>query len=367
MMPLDERDILTSLHSGPLEKPLWNTFLERLRRRVNAEFCGMYFRQGDAHITDSTEIAVGPSYPDDLRAQYNAGFHTLDPIPYDDLRPGRVYSISEFLMPSDSGHEKYLQDFLIPGKRQFLRVMRVSAEGGYNAWLTIWRNDKDFSAADCSFLTGIARHLEISLELYATIERERIRAGISGDAVRRLNFGWLTLDAQGHVVDMNSQAEELLKHSTVVRLRTRQRLVPASREADKLLTEALRDFAVDAQARPRAVRLSDDPWLDMLLLPVRERNLSGPARPVLTAYLHGDREMTASRVEQFVQLFGLTPSEARFALALSRGRTIAEAAQELGISEQTARSYSKIIYSKTGARGQPDLIRIILMSAATLA
>ncbi|HEY4546405.1 MAG TPA: LuxR family transcriptional regulator, partial [Pedomonas sp.] len=89
MIPLDERDILTSLHSGPLEKPLWNTFLARLKRRVGAEFCGMYFRQGDAHITESTEIAVGPTYPDDLRAKYNADFHVLDPIPYDDLRPGR--------------------------------------------------------------------------------------------------------------------------------------------------------------------------------------------------------------------------------------------------------------------------------------
>lgn len=367
MIPLDERDILTSLHYGPLEKPLWNTFLERLRRRVGAAYCGMYFRQGDAHITDSTEIAVGSSYPDDVRAQYNAGFHALDPIPYDDLRPGRVYSISEFISPSDPRHEKYMQDFIIPGERQFMRVMRVSAAGGYNAWLTIWRNDKDFSAADCSFLADIARHLEISLELYATIERERIRAGISGDAVKRLNFGWLTLDAQGHVLDMDDQAEELLKHSTVLRLRARQRLVPASREADRLLTEALRDFSVDAQARPRAVRLSDDPWLDMLLLPVRARKLSGPARPVLTAYLHGDRGMTAERVEQFMQLFGLTRSEARLALSLSRGCSIAEAAEELGISEQTARSYSKIVYGKTGARGQPDLIRIILMSAATLA
>lgn len=367
MIPLDERDILTSLHSGPLEKPLWNTFLARLKRRMGAEFCGMYFRQGDAHITESTEIAVGPSYPDDLRAKYNADFHVLDPIPYDELRPGRVYSISDFLMPSDPRHEKYMQEFLIPGGRPFLRVMRVSAPGGYNAWLTLWRGDKDFSAADCSFLAEISSHLAISLELYATIERERIRAGISGDAVRRLNFGWLTLDAQGHVLDMDPHAEELLKHSTVIRVRSRQRLVPESREADKLLTEALREFAVDPEARPRAVRLSDDPWLDMLLLPVRERNLSGPARPVLTAYLHGDREMSASRVEQIVQLFRLTPSEARMALALSRGRSIVEAAKELGISEQTARGYSKIIYSKTGARGQADLIRILLMSVANLA
>jgi DNA-binding CsgD family transcriptional regulator len=85
------------------------------------------------------------------------------------------------------------------------------------------------------------------------------------------------------------------------------------------------------------------------------------------AYVHGDRQPSNDRCEQLAQLFGLTFSEARLALALSRGMTIAEAAAEYGLTVETARNYSKKIYSKTGARGQPDLIRFVMRSVLAIA
>jgi DNA-binding CsgD family transcriptional regulator len=47
--------------------------------------------------------------------------------------------------------------------------------------------------------------------------------------------------------------------------------------------------------------------------------------------------------------------------------TIAEAAEDLGLSEQTARTYSKNIYAKIGARGQADLVRFIHRSVLRMA
>ncbi|WP_226016557.1 helix-turn-helix transcriptional regulator [Novosphingobium sp. FKTRR1] len=365
--PPGGEDLLTLLHRGPLETPPWQAFLSRLQSHVGAEFCGMFFRQGDAHITDSTEISAGDPQLEDLMPQYKAGFHALDPVPYDSLAPGRVHALGEFIEPGNPLHARYLHEFLIPGRRQFQRIMRVTAPGGYNAVLVIWRGETDFSGDVDALLAGFAPHLAISLQLYSVIERERVHAGICGEAVRRLNFGWLRLDARGHVLDRDAQADHLLRHGDALRMGPGGRLQLRSAEASRRLNEALRDFASDPLARPRAVRLSDEPWLDMLLRPAGDHVLSGPARPVVTAYLHGDRQTGVSRIDQFVHLFGLTASEARLALAITRGRTIAEAAAELGISEQTARGYSKIAYGKTGARGQADLVRILLTSAASLA
>jgi len=361
-----QEDLVVLLHAGPLETPPWTSFLTQLRAQVRAEYCGLFFRQGDAHITDSTEISVGEPNMDLLPA-YKAGFHALDPVRYDELRPGQVYAMAEFLDAENAAHERYLREFLEPGRRQFQRIMRVTAPGGYNAFLIVWRADQDFDAADSAVLAGLAAHLAISLHIFSELERERVRAQISADAVQRLNFGWLRLDARGRVLDRDSQADELLHRGEAVRMGSHGRLVLRSSEAGRRLEEALRDFSSDPLARPRAVRLSDDPSLDMLLRPAGDHALSGPARPVVTAYLHGDRGMGASRVEQFVELFGLTPSEAKLGLALARGRSIAEAAAEQGITEQTARGYSKIAYGKTGARGQADLVRILLASVASLA
>lgn len=114
-----------------------------------------------------------------------AGFHELDPVPYDDLRPGQVHAMAESITPWNARHERYWRDFLIPGQRQFQRIMRVTTPGGYNAFLVIWRGTHDFTAADSAVLAALGPHLAISLRIYAELERERVRAGISGEAVRR--------------------------------------------------------------------------------------------------------------------------------------------------------------------------------------
>ena len=84
-------------------------------------------------------------------------------------------------------------------------------------------------------------------------------------------------------------------------------------------------------------------------------------------YLRGDRSSSADRHEQLVDLFDLTPAEARLAWSLSQGASIAEAARLHGLTLETARYYSKRIYAKTGARGQVDLVRNILTGVLALA
>jgi DNA-binding CsgD family transcriptional regulator len=66
------------------------------------------------------------------------------------------------------------------------------------------------------------------------------------------------------------------------------------------------------------------------------------------------------------QLFGLTPQEARLALLLADGCTLAAAAQQIGVAEAAARNYSKRIYAKMGIRSQSDIVRLVYRSFALL-
>jgi DNA-binding CsgD family transcriptional regulator len=122
----------------------------------------------------------------------------------------------------------------------------------------------------------------------------------------------------------------------------------------------------DPGGRPRAIVLNREPWLDMLLVPSNVRQAAGPA-PALVAYVHSDSWSSADRCAQLGELFDLIPCEARLALALSRGMSIAEAAGELKLTVESARTYSKRIYAKTGARGQADLVRFIHRSVLAIA
>ncbi|WP_262690354.1 hypothetical protein [Kordiimonas aestuarii] len=57
---------------------------------------------------------------------------------------------------------------------------------------------------------------------------------------------------------------------------------------------------------------------------------------------------------------GLTHSEARLALQLGTGATMADAAEDLNISIHTARNQLKAIYGKTGLKRQSELIKLLI-------
>ena len=100
---------------------------------------------------------------------------------------------------------------------------------------------------------------------------------------------------------------------------------------------------------------------------MRIEALAGKDKAVAVVYLRGDRSSSADRHEQLVDVFDLTPAEARLAWSLAQGLSIAQAAKAHGLTVETARYYSKKIYAKTGARGQVDLVRNILTGVLALA
>ncbi len=64
--------------------------------------------------------------------------------------------------------------------------------------------------------------------------------------------------------------------------------------------------------------------------------------------------------QAFAELYRLTGSELRVLLAMAPGLGVKEAAESLGISESTAKTHLKHIYSKTGASKQTELIRLFM-------
>lgn len=363
----DETELLAALHEGMFEDPLWSTFLDRLRKRVGADYASLIFRRRDAPINQIVELFSGKTAPASLHRRYVEEIHRLDPVPYHELKPGRVYTLMELVDLKDPDHAAYINNFLAPSRANFIRILRIVEPSGYNGWLTLCRTDSEFSAASVALVAALANHMSIALRSFAAIESGRIRENIYADVIHKLNFGCLTLDASGGIVDLDSHAERLLRDSPSLSRDPHGKLLLATSQANGALRCALRDFAANRSERARAILLNDDPYLNMLLVPMRHKAVAGTVTPVMIAYVHGDEDQSADRCDQLVELFGLSRTEAKLALALSRGRTLNEAAGEIGITIETARSYSKRIFSKTGTRRQAELVRLILASVLALA
>jgi DNA-binding CsgD family transcriptional regulator len=73
-----------------------------------------------------------------------------------------------------------------------------------------------------------------------------------------------------------------------------------------------------------------------------------------------DQQREMSRRKGFADRFGLTEREARVAMHLAGGGSIADYALRYGVSEQTVRSQLKAIFAKTGVNRQSALVGLLL-------
>lgn len=317
-------------------------------------------------MSELTSFASG-GYEEEISRFYFGGFHREDPLPYYRLDAGQVYSLSELFGPVDEAGMARMRGLLHHMGAKHLLIVRITEPQGANAWLTVVADDPGFSGPDRELLARLAVHLGIALEAYVRLADARSRLAAYAGAMDRLNVGLVTLAADGQIIDSDPLASRLIAAGEVMSRDPRGRLVLHYGGAGRILASALRDFAREPTCRPRALRLGDAAGADMLLLPVTERPATGRLTPVLRAYVHCDARTAIDSAESLAEMFRLTGSEARLALALGRGHTLAEAAQLMGITLQTARTYSKRIFQKTGTRRQAELVRVLLTSTLNLA
>lgn len=354
----DETELLTALHEGMHETPRWQTFLERLRRRTRADYVSLIFAQGQAPMYKATEVHAGRNIR--AEAQKLEELARLDPIPYGRLRPGRVYSPDELLDPADPRYDRFRHEYLSQIGVNHSRFMRVTEPGGASAWAVLLRERDNFVAADAAVLAALEPHLAIALRNFATLERERMRANVGEDVLRRAGFAWAVLGTEGSVIASSPDARPILSAGGA-------RIVAGTAEAERKLARLIETFTAQPHGEPQVVALEDDAERGLVALPMPDRPLTALTMPAYVAVVRLPRERDDRHAALLSALHGLTDSEARLAIALSRGESIADAALLLGLTLETARNYSKRAYAKTGTTGQADLVRLVLESVALLA
>ena len=172
----------------------------------------------------------------------------------------------------------------------------------------------------------------------------------------------IALDRFGSVLDVNPLAETALAGGEISMVG--QRLVIRDRRAQSIFNDFLDRLriATDLDAldvAPVVIRREGRLPIVMRVLPV-----DGAARsPFLGArailILSGVEQGEAEQLAMLRQAFRLTPSEARIALWLAEGKSLEEAAHEMTVAQETARSHLKSIFRKTGTHRQGELVALV--------
>lgn len=165
----------------------------------------------------------------------------------------------------------------------------------------------------------------------------------------------ILLDARLTVVHVSPSARRLLAENAPLLALRRQRLCAAGADLalDRTLAAAARG-ACTAIALPRP---------DRLPLTLRAERLSAAGQDWVLVTPR-DPELDAPDPALLQDLFGLTPTEALVAAGLAQGLDSAGLARAMGVQPNTIQSHIKRVLLKSGTRRQPQLVSLILRSAA---
>ncbi|KRE22211.1 hypothetical protein ASE66_27605 [Bosea sp. Root483D1] len=197
-----------------------------------------------------------------------------------------------------------------------------------------------------------------------------------GDSLmRNLIDPALVLDTDCRVLDLNAAAQDLSESGRSLRVTAGDRLVLGDAEAQAKLALAV---AAVCSRRLGSIGRHDISFrqgperLSFSVLPVaqnlRDYAFGGPASlfiPGTIALVIIRRELVDSSIEldALRQRFDLSLQEARIALALREGGTVAEIAMRMGIAYETARVHLKSAFAKTGSHRQRELLALVLDTA----
>lgn len=362
---VDETELLLPLFAGMNEGPRFATFLNRVRARTQADYVGLFLRPGDVTKHEVTEFHAGRDLRAEARALDGDRLDRQDWFPLDRLRPERVYAASE-LGDVDADYAAVRARYNAALGIADERFLRLALEGGMSAWMLLARS-RPCSAADSALLASLAPYVALALRAFLRDERRRMEAEMSGAALARSGIGWLLLDREARLVAADPTLAAYLETLPGFALREGTRLSLLDIAVERHLSDAAALSAQAADVPARAIVLCADPEIHALLLPCRSPPVAASSLPVLQIFCSLPRATEASQKDVLAQLSGLARREAELALHLSAGQSLAEAAQHMGLTLETARNYSKRIYAQLNLRGQGELVRYVLQSGVRLA
>jgi DNA-binding CsgD family transcriptional regulator len=189
-----------------------------------------------------------------------------------------------------------------------------------------------------------------------------------------LPMGVILLDAQGNVLETNQRAAAMLRADDGLgqeKTSLRAATPAATRALRGIVSRTVTAGSNDTDESDNLLLLprpSGQHRLEVLVVPIppNAAHLFTPTCPAAVVFVGDPERRTVLPERTLGKCYDLTPTEARIAIDLSHGETVAEIACRLGVKAETVRWHVKQILAKTGTRRQAELVRLLLISPLAL-
>ncbi|MBJ9898595.1 helix-turn-helix transcriptional regulator [Burkholderia cenocepacia] len=366
--------LLTKIYEGPLEDVPWGGALEQIRVHLHANYATMILRWPASGHAGLMINASENSAPLPGVASYNSYYYALDP--FVNLPTDRVVTVDELLGAGVWRNSAMYVEFLKPLDVGHLMGADLHTHDGVECRFRVCRSHRDhaFSATDKAVCNALLPHLKRAVRLHAKFGMVESERTLYASTIDRMLVGTAILDERGAIMKTNSVADEIFAECDGLRVRggALEASYPLEdRKLQKLIRQVLAERTGSTPSVAHAIagpRPSGKPRLGVLIraVPLSEWSEDNPRRPACAVFIRDAERKSQASHEIVRKLFDLTPAETALALALVNGQTLEEAADELAISKNTARSHLRAIFSKTGVTRQATLVRLLLNSVLSL-
>jgi DNA-binding CsgD family transcriptional regulator len=351
----------------------WSGFLAALALALEAIVPGLFVLgvPGDVPVLVEQE-ALDPKWQEAFDSHY-VKLDVRRPL-IQQLEEGSTFRGQDVISDREFTRREFYNDFLKPqglfhiaggvflkerGRIGVIRVLRA-------------RGARRFGVQERGVLEGLLPHLKRAVAVQDRLAELSEGQRISETLLDRWTTGAILLDENGRVMWANERARSLVRGGEGLHLDRRGCIVAAHPEDDCVLRRLVATAAAEGETdvgggaltlrRPGGRRP-----LSAMVTPIRAVNGLATSPSARVALLVTDPDAEVLKPVVAVQRhLGITPAEARLALALGQGRSVAQAALELGISEATARTQVKSILAKTGTHRQTELVKLLLSAPVIL-
>ena len=372
---LDDYDrLLGALYQGALESPPWQAALQQLRDRLGAAHVTLMLRPPSP---ESTGVMINTgSVTQQGVDSYETHFFALDPFVR--LSENQVVTAEE-LIGKQWLHSTVYQEYLKPLDVRHLLGADITTKDGIECRLRITRGHEaePFSESEKGLVKRLLPHLKRSIQIHAQLDFLECERALFAGAVNRLLLGMVSIDQNGTIIETNPEARRILGEKDGIWLAGNNLCLDNSQESrdlQRLLRQALSEVGHPEQGGPAMVeamavtRPSGRAKLGVLIKTVPMGPFSeSKQRPAVVVFLRDPESNAAQPSQELVRrLFGLTRMEAQLALLLADGLTLDEAAEQMNVRRNTARTHLRSIFCKTGVTRQTMLVRLLLNSVISL-
>ncbi len=372
--PVDLDRLLGAIYDGITEAMPWHGALETMRELMQAAHVTLMLRPPSP---ESRGVMVNSGDVDEQATEsYETHFFAVDP--FVSLPEDEVTSAEELLGSARWQDSVMYQEYLKPLSIRHLLGADIYTEEGIECRLRVTRplDGKKFSQKDKNLVRVILPHLRCAIRLHAKLDYLECERQIFSGAMNRLLLGMISYSQDGAILETNQEADRILEEKDGIKL-TLKGLKADSRtenqELQRLLQEAIAGGRADVG--PSVVEaMSISRQFDRSRLGIVVRTIpmgqwsESTRRPAAAMFLRDPDYNSAQPMQDVVRrIFDLTKMEAALAVLLAKGNTLDEAAEQLGVRRNTARTHLRSIFGKTGVTRQTMLVRMLLKSVISLA